>query len=313
MRNAVVLLFGPVFAVVVGVGEVRAQALTSQPADPLGTTIQASASLPLVSPLDRPYALPPLPRIEPGTRVADRAPDGWHLVLKSCPRVTTGDLDKASSQTLELAQLFFTAVIVHPEPDPARPQHFRLGRVAVGLGSTKSGDRILTRDTAESLGVRLGIFEAMALLENENQLKNVVQVARSATMAMVDYPLTMLRGNTHVPVILRHAYLVDPRDGRLFALLWTIDKSGREYRLAEGPLLLLEPNQVLDAQLHVDATKFFLGAPSPEAFAITSLPAGTALPPPPQFAALAASRHFTPNTAYQLELGLWDALFPNRR
>ena len=263
--------------------------------------------------LDHPFEPIPLARVEPGTRINDRSHPGRHWVLISRPQVTSGDLQRVSRQTLQLAQLCFRAVNVQVESDSATPGRYRLGRVAVGLGTSAGGDRIVSKSTAAGLGVQLGMFESLALAENEKQLHNIVQVARSATMAVVDCPSVLLRDGNHASVVFRHAYLVDPRDGGVYSLLWMLDPAEDEYRRTESGLLLLEPYQIFACDLHVDTTRFFLGTPTPEAFAIVRTPAGTRLTESPNFSSLAELRQFTPNTSYQLELSLWNALFPASR
>jgi hypothetical protein len=263
--------------------------------------------------LDQLFEPIPLTRVEPGTRINDRSYPGRNWVLISRPQVTSGDLHRVSRQTLQLAQLCFRAVNVQVESDSATPGRYRLGRVAVGLGTSAGGDLIVSKSTAAGLGVPLGMFESLALAENEKQVHNIVQVARSATMAVVDYPSVLLRGGRHAPVVFRQAYLVDPRDGGVYSLLWILDPVGDAYRRADSSLMLLEPNQIFACDLHVDTTQFFLGTPTPEAFAIVRTPAGTRLRESSNFASLADLRQFTPNTAYQLELSLWDALFPASR
>jgi hypothetical protein len=152
------------------------------------------------------------------------------------------------------------------------------------------------------------------LSKSEEQLDKVLEVGRSATMSVVDLPTVLLRGGQHVEVILRVAILVDPRDGRCYTLGWVLDKIGNDdYRLAEGPLVLFKPNLVMTCDLDVDKSRFFLGTPSPDAFAVMRLPDGTPLAMPAEARTYAALRRFTPQSVFGLETALWKAVFPERK
>ena len=129
-------------------------------------------------------------------------------------------------------------------------------------------------------------------------------------MAVVDAPTILARGNQHVALVLRYAFLVDPRDGRCYTLIWFLDKDGAGgYRLGDTPLELMKPDLVTDCEMHVDASKFFLGTPGPDAFAVLRMPPGRPLAWTANLRWLAAQPRFTPGTTYRLELDLWNALF----
>jgi hypothetical protein len=129
-------------------------------------------------------------------------------------------------------------------------------------------------------------------------------------MALADAPTILARGKEHAAVMLRYAFLVDPRDGRCYTLIWVLDKDGAGgYRLGNTPLVLMKPNLVTECEMQVDASKFFLGTPGPDAFAVLHMPQGTPLAWPASLRTLAAERQFTPSSAYRLELELWNAVF----
>jgi hypothetical protein len=266
-----------------------------------------------------PFTPRPLSRIEPGTVITDRAPAGWsQLVIKSQPKVNRGDVAEVSKSTIELASLFFNAILVKVgKQDDAtqraggRPR-FGLERVAIGLGTRVDGkDTIISSATADKLGAKLGLIAGMVLSKSEEQLSQIVEIARSPTMAIVDSPANWVRDGKHVPAVVRYAFLVDPRDGRAYTLVWLLDKQDDSYRLAAGPLVLMRPNLVADCDMHVDASKFTLGIPSADAFAVTRLPPGVQLAMPEPARVVAALRRLTPALAHQLEVGLWSAIFPD--
>ena len=58
----------------------------------------------------------PIKLIAPGTTIGDEAPAPWtHLIVKSQPRVTAGDVEKVSSSQVRLAGLYFMATFARVE------------------------------------------------------------------------------------------------------------------------------------------------------------------------------------------------------
>lgn len=263
--------------------------------------------------LDQPFAPQVLPRIEPGTRLGDGAAAGWtYLVFKSRSRVTAGDVENIAPIAVELTKKYATIVTVTLEPAPdSHDGPYRLKQAAVGLGiRVGQTDEIVSKATATKSSVPLGFLDQRALAESEARLEKVILVARSPTMAIVDYPGCILRGEKHVEIILRHAYLVDPRNGRVTGLIWIVDKTPDGYRpAADGPMVRLVPHAALNQELHVDSNKFFLGLPGPDAFAQMQPPAGTPLNLSDDVRTAACVTTFSPNSLYRLETALWQALF----
>lgn len=320
----------PLLAVVGSMLALRAVAVEPNTAQPSNTvqpspnaapesttfaTVRASASstLPTTADLlDRPFAKTMLPRIRPGTQIAEGAPHGWsRLIFKSRPRIGSGDLDKVGPSTLALIHKFSTAVLARVESDPHSPDRFHLAQVAVGTALHADGvDTVVASEATKELGIRFGLMESMALSECELQLGKIVLAARSKTMAVVDYPTNWLHEGKQVDAVFRHAYLVDPRDGRLYAVYWPMTRDRTNHRLLRETATLLPPNQILDWRLHVDASKFFLGAPSSDSFSATQFPEGTPLALPEEALPSATAAELSPNSAHRLELGLWRTLFP---
>ncbi|HEY5315361.1 MAG TPA: hypothetical protein VIK18_22710, partial [Pirellulales bacterium] len=253
----------------------------------LAALFALSASAAMAQVPAAPFVPRPIERIEPGTVIANRAPPGWsQLVIKSQPRVTSGDVDQVSPSTLELAGLFFSAIVVKARAhDAGGRRRYQLERMAIGLGTQVDGkDTILSHSDASyrQLGAKLSWIAGLVLSKTEEHLNQILIVARSPTMALVDSPATWVRNGQHVPVMVRYACLVDPRDGRIYTLAWLLDKQAAGYRLADATLVLMPPNLVANCDMHVDASKFVLGIPGADAFAVCQLPPGTrvALPEP---------------------------------
>ena len=145
-----------------------------------------------------------LPRIPPGTVIADRAPSGWsHLIFKVRSELASGDLDAVPEWSAELTRVLLTAMIarvqsVHRADGPS----YRLDKVAIGLG-TRIGERdvIISSDTQEALGAKLGPIKRIILSRGEERLKDVRRVAQTDTMIVVDAPQTMLVEGRHKIVI----------------------------------------------------------------------------------------------------------------
>lgn len=254
-------------------------------------------------------------RIAPGTRiVVDRPPEGWSaLVMKSQPQVTEGDINRIPSMTIQLAGMLFSVLTASAaqEPNTNPPQYFLSG-VGTGLGMNVGGaDTIVSSATASQQGLNLGMISSMVLSTSETRLDEIVEVARSKTMAVVDAPTMMAKGETHVPVVFRYAFLCDPRDARLYTVVWVVDHNtpGGSH-VWDGTMRLLPQPCVENCTMRVDANQFAMfGQPKPTAFAVTRMPAGTVLRPSPELLAAAAQRAFTPSLAHQLEVGLWQAVF----
>jgi hypothetical protein len=262
---------------------------------------------------EQPFAPHAMPRINAGVQIADSAPPGWsYLVMKSQPKLTAGDVSATPEMTVKFVNLFFTAILLKVERQPAAsPPRYRLATAAIGIGTRiHDKDTIVSSDTYRSLGANLGLLGGVVLSKSEEQLNHFVEMARSQTMVVADTPTILARDKEHVQVMLRYAFLVDPRDGRCYTLIWVLDKDGAGgYRLGNTPLVLMRPNLVTICEMRVDASKFFLGTPGPEAFAVLHMPQGTPLAWPAGLPALAAERQFTAGSAYRLELELWNAVF----
>ena len=249
--------------------------------------------------------------IEPGTVIGDKAPRGWsNLVIKSHPRVAPESKDKVSASTAKYAGFLFTAILadVQPTQQPQGDARFLLSNFAVGVGTRLNGqqDVVLSSDTQERLGAKLGFLEKQILSGGEKQLTQMRCVARSRSMAILDTPSVMVVGGKHCKITLRYALLVEPRTGRLDTLLWALEDAERaEDSEPLTPIQLLPPDKIVDCQLHVDPKEFTFGIPSSLAFAMLEMPPGRqAFQFPKQLKTTAAAIKCTPESAQALEAGL---------
>jgi hypothetical protein len=251
--------------------------------------------------------------IPPGTVLDKGPPKGWsHLIIKSHPHPGTGDMAKVNESTYQLASFIFTGFVANVRGEQVGGQvQYRLEHVAVGLGTNIKGrDTIISPETQQRLGANLSLL-ARVVFDKTYQMQQDVMVAVSSnTLAVVDTPAVMLRGNKHRPVILRYTLLVDPKTGHLDTVLWLIDKDDQgRYVGPSSPIEWLPENKVQEVVLHVDGNEFTLGVPSENAFAASTLPQGKKqIIFPDDLKPIAGQRRLTVEMARQLEGRLKEIL-----
>jgi hypothetical protein len=204
--------------------------------------------------------------IPPGTVIGQRAPEPWtHLIVKSQPRVTDGDVDEVSRNQIRLAETFSMSTVARVERiDQGGVVSYRLARLASGLGvHSARGDVIVSPDTAD-----VGFLAGILLDEMYEQQKSVEIILRSATTAIYDTPIAIRINNKNRMLVLRYAVLVDEHTGQLDTLAWLIDvdAAGRYLGLS-GHLQWLKPNLSFDCRLYVDKSEYSWGIPSDVAYA----------------------------------------------
>lgn len=257
-----------------------------------------------------------LTQITPGTVVDQGPPKGWsHLIIKSQPRVGAGDLKKVTNQVSQLSSLLFTTVVANVQQDPSGgPSQYRLTSLGIGMGTKIKGkDVIITPDTQRKLGADLGFFARIVLNESTRRIQEVLSVARSDHMALIDAPTLMLREGKHRPIVVRYALLVDGKTGRLDTLIWPIDRDERgAYLGLAGGYEWLAPNKLEDCVLHVDGNEFFAGAPTESAFAMNRFPQGQKqIAIPDEHKALAVKDRPSRELVAELEAKLRNVLVKN--
>jgi len=256
-----------------------------------------------------------LPRIPPGTPIANGPPAGWsHLILKSRSELASGDLDAVPDWSAELTRVLFTAMIARVRPlREGEETLFRLEKVAIGLGTRiGSRDAIISTDTQETLGANLGPIKKMILSRGEDRLKSVLQVARTDTMIIVDAPQTMLVDTRHRIVVFRYVFLVHPGDGSLATVVWRINLGQNGIcHLDPGDAVRMRPNLLATCALHVDGREVTAGIPSSMAFATTRLPVGEPVTMTDALRSVAGQKRLTAEAVSSLETAVRGAIgFP---
>lgn len=256
-----------------------------------------------------------LVHLKPGCRFAgDMPPEGWtHLVIKSVPKLSTGDLDTVSAQAFETAGRVRPVIVADVRRSSAAPgSPFALARVGVGLCAPASEPGCDVVVSATSVNDTKGpwsakqrlILAAMALETAEAKL-----VAATPTFAFLRTPVTFLIGGSHRKIDVCYVLLVDPGRGGLQTLVW-VDRSEQG---AESPPRIVARRfnaQVFDSPLDVKANKIFGDIPVTWSFAIRELPPGVDLTLPEHLSALLSSTTEAQSRAAEIERALTAFLEP---
>jgi hypothetical protein len=243
----------------------------------------------------------PLELIPVGTVIGKTPPAGWsHLVLFATSTLTAQDERDAPKIAAYYAQLFkFTLLTNVVRRGPPGKESYYLEQVARGFATDVGGQNKVI-DSKHTLGASMGMFGRRILKENEQCIDtDVRQVVRSRNMLIFDAQSVMRRNGEHVKMIMRHALLVDPTNGRLYTLVWLMT---RDYEPAENALQLLPDNMWEKRWLSVRRDKFdLLGIPTKDAFALRQVPQGKAVPYTTALREAATVRTFTATNAAQVE------------
>ena len=168
--------------------------------------------------------------IAPGTLVGDQPPRTWtHLVIKSVPRLASGDLETLPRSAFRTATLIRTVILADVGRSADEPSRFVLHRVGVGLcvPDPSKGDVVVESGRLEESGVKLGMIEKIVLQSAEAELAQGRLVARGPAFALYHGPSVMEVEGVHHKVELYYAFLVDERSGALRVLVWPQEGKGR--------------------------------------------------------------------------------------
>jgi hypothetical protein len=241
----------------------------------------------------------PLEAIPPGTVIGKTAPSGWsNFIMIAVPTLTKEDIRDAPKVATKFAQMFKFTLLAKSEKSK---EGYRLKTVARGFAMTVKNQELIV-DSRKTFGADLGMFGARILAENEKHIDaDVRTVARTETMFMFDAKAVMRQGTEHVPMILRHAVVVDPATGKAHTFIWLMSKDGEKYTIAEKELQYI-PEGTREARfLSVKRDKFVLGLPTPEAFALIRTPQGKALKWTAELEKLANPKEPTKDEVVRLE------------
>jgi hypothetical protein len=219
---------------------------------------------------------PELVRIRPGTIIGDRPPASWsHLVIKSLPRLASGDLNTLPRSAFRTATLIRTVILADIGPAPGQPETFVLRRIGIGLcvPNPDGKDVVVRSGRLEDSGVSLGIVDTIVLEKAEAELARGRLVASTPTFALYRGPALMKAKQGHRKVVLSYALLVGADDGTLRTFAWA-DGAKRDDGTGSTEVVELKPNLVFDCPLDVQAERLLGAVPVSWSFAMKSLPPG---------------------------------------
>jgi hypothetical protein len=216
--------------------------------------------------------------IAPGTKVNERPPAGWSdLVIKSVPKLESGDLDTLPSFAGTTATLFRTVILADVRRNASPRGGYRLARVGLGLCVNAAGDdTIVTRENASSSAVSLGLVERKVLELAVGELQKARLIARAERFAVLASPSSLLLDGRHEPIVLLYALSVEPKRGTLSVVVWAFTSDPKRKAWLEPPSLLA-PRLVYSCGLDVQAIRVFGTLPVNWTFAMRSLPPHTPL------------------------------------
>ena len=264
----------------------------SNGSDPMRGVIAASAMA---------MSHPRLDYLKPGLRIMKKAPEGWsHLVIKSIPRLATGDLGSLPAGSKKTATLFRSVLLANVKPVDINEKDFELTQIGVGIcipdPQDEDQDIVVSADTLNALGLNhLTTVQRMVLDAAEAEMAEGRIIARTATFALFRSPVTMVdrrTGGKHSKANLHYAFCVNHMTGQLDVAVWSMKpESGAQQ--APATMVKLAANAVFSCELDVKAKRILGTVPYSWSFAMPDLPPGQQVRVPPALGSLIVetSRH----------------------
>jgi len=247
--------------------------------------------------------------------VGDSAPTGWsHLVIKSIPRLASGDRDSLPSSASKTATQFRTVVLADVQP-LGLSQEFILSRVGIGMCvPARDGpdeDIVVSSDRLQSLSIRLSTIEQLVLDVAESELAEARIIARTSTFALLRTPAMLVVAGKHRKVDLYYALCVERTTGRLSVGVWSMWPGPIE-QPPPPAMIVLAPKTRFDCAVDVRARRLFGTIPVSWSFAMRGLPPGRSVRVPAALGqqVVATIRHPAEVEAEDLERMLRKVLFP---
>jgi hypothetical protein len=232
--------------------------------------------------------------LEAGTQLeGERPPTGWtHVVIKSIPRLASGDLDTVSEQAFEIAQRIRPLILakVWPTAEPGAP--YRLDRVGVGLcapGAEGQGDIVVSSTSVEKTRGAWTTKQRLILAAMSLETSRADLAAATSTFALVRSPVTFLVSGAHKKINLYYAILVDPQTGSLRTVVWPDHEKSESNPSPAVTTTTMARHlsvTVFDLPQDVRASRILGNIPVSWSFAISALPKGNDLVLPPDLSAV---------------------------
>ncbi len=219
---------------------------------------------------------PRLVYLQPGMRIGDKPPKGWsHLILKSLPRLTSGDRSSLPAGASKMATFFRTAIVADIQPADPDEKNFVLAQVGVGIcvPQDEVHDVVVSSDRLDALGLHLSTVERLVLDAAEAELAEGRIIARTPTFALFRTPATLVVAGKHRKIALYYAFCVEGSTGQLYSAVWAMRPEG-EPQQPPSALVKLRSKAIFDCELDVKAKRILGAIPFSWSFAMRTLPPG---------------------------------------
>lgn len=259
----------------------------------------------------------PVPRLPAGVVIGEEKEAGYsNLVTIVYPTLSAGDVESLPDFAQQYAAMFkFTVLANVKRETEGTGDEFVLDKVGIGFAMTINGKNVVvTKDKANDLGADLGMIGKGVLGGNEDCLDEIIQVARTNRLIVFDAEANMLVGDKHEKRMIRHLLWVSPKSGRLGFLVWQLnpkanDSDGAEPYDIDSPEMQLLPTDAKEIRrIHVSSGGLLSAIPTPDRFALVSIPQGRAIPWNQALRAVAGKRVFTNDELKQLVSGVSQSI-----
>ncbi len=261
------------------------------------------------------WAQPKLVPLQPGVLITDKPPTGWtHIVVKSIPKLASGDRSTLPAGSSKTATLFRTVILADVKPVDVDERDFELVRIGVGMCVPKDEDHdmVVAADRLDALGLHLTTVQRWVLDAAEAEMAEGRIIASTPTFALFRSPAIMVAANEHRRVNLCYGFCVERTTGKLQVAAWTMAPENKPQK-PPSALVRLAATPVYDCQIDVRAKRILGTVPYSWSFALRSLPPGRSLRVAPDLGELIATtnRHPDEGDIEELERLLGQCLFPS--
>ena len=237
------------------------------------------------------FSQPQLVYLKPGLKLEKKPPKGWsHLVIKSLPRLATGDQSSLPAGSSKTATLFRSVILANVKPVDVNEKDFELTQIGVGIcvpyPQDEDQDIVVSADRLDALGLNLTMVQKVVLDAAEAEMAEGRIIARTPTFALFRSPVTVVdTANKHRKVNLHYAFCVERTTGRLRVGVWTM-RPESESQQAPATMVKLASDPIFKCELDVRAKRILGTVPYSWSFAMRTLPPGKELRVPPALGAL---------------------------
>jgi hypothetical protein len=237
------------------------------------------------------FSQPQLVYLKPGLKLEKKPPKGWsHFVLKSLPRLATGEQSSLPAGSSKTAALFRNVILANVKPVDLNEKDFELTQIGLGIcvpyPQDEDQDIVVAADRLDALGLDLTMVQKVVLDAAEAELAEGRIIARTPTFALFRSPVTIVdTAGKHRKVNIHYAFCVERTTGRLRVGVWTM-RSGPEPLQAPATMVRLASDPIFKCELDVRAKRILGTVPYSWSFAMRTLPPGKELRVPPALGAL---------------------------